>query len=93
MSYVIFNIKTEKLYRKNVWGSQYFEKERGAKMVCTRLNNADGSKDWMVITAEEFSALPIKMKKVKSLMTGIEVEIPEDTPRCADPSSELFWSM
>lgn len=32
-------------------------------------------------------------KKVKSLMTGKEVEIPVNTPRCCDPSTELYWSM
>jgi len=33
------------------------------------------------------------MKTVKNLMTGAEVEIPTDTPRCLDPSSEQYWSM
>jgi hypothetical protein len=33
------------------------------------------------------------MKTVKNLMTGAEVEIPHDTPRSCDPSSELYWSM
>lgn len=32
-------------------------------------------------------------KTVKNLMTGADVEIPHDTPRSCDPSSELFWSM
>ena len=32
-------------------------------------------------------------KKVRSLMTGEEVEIAADTPRCCDPSSETYWSM
>lgn len=32
-------------------------------------------------------------KIVKSLMTGAAVEIDADTPRCCDPSSELYWSM
>ena len=31
-------------------------------------------------------------KVVKSLMTGKDVEIAYDTPRCCDPSSELYWS-
>jgi hypothetical protein len=34
-----------------------------------------------------------KMKKVKSLMTGKEIEIREDTPYCCDPSTETYWSM
>lgn len=32
-------------------------------------------------------------KTVKNLMTGKEIEIPHDTPRACDPSSELYWSM
>ena len=34
-----------------------------------------------------------KMKTVRSLMSGIEIEIAEDTPRCCDPSTETYWSM
>lgn len=33
------------------------------------------------------------MKTVKNLMTGRDMEIPHDTPRACDPSSELYWSM
>ena len=33
------------------------------------------------------------MKTVKNLMTGADVTIEADTPRCCDPSSELYWSM
>lgn len=33
------------------------------------------------------------MKTVKNLMTGKDTEIPHDTPRSCDPSSELYWSM
>ena len=32
-------------------------------------------------------------KIVKNLMTGADVEIDADTPRCCDPSSELYWTM
>jgi hypothetical protein len=32
-------------------------------------------------------------KVVRNLMTGQDIEIPSDTPRCCDPSSELYWSM
>ena len=32
-------------------------------------------------------------KIVKNLMSGKDVEIPYETPRCCDPSSELYWSM
>lgn len=33
------------------------------------------------------------MKTVKNLMTGKDIQIPYDTPRSCDPSSELYWSM
>lgn len=32
------------------------------------------------------------MKTVKNLITGQEVQIAHDTPRCCDPSSETYWS-
>jgi hypothetical protein len=40
-----------------------------------------------------FRSLPMPMKTVKNLMTGEEIVIPADTPRCCDPSTELYWSM
>lgn len=33
------------------------------------------------------------MKTVKNLMTGQDIQIPYDTPRSCDPSSELYWTM
>lgn len=33
------------------------------------------------------------MKTVVNLMTGAAIQIPHDTPRSCDPSSELYWSM
>jgi hypothetical protein len=32
-------------------------------------------------------------KTVTNLMSGQEVQIEHDTPRCCDPSSELYWTM
>jgi hypothetical protein len=32
-------------------------------------------------------------KTVTNLMTGKEIRIAADTPRCCDPSSESYWSM
>lgn len=40
-----------------------------------------------------FLDIPVPTKIVKSLMTGQDVEIPVNTPRSCDPSSELYWSM
>lgn len=39
-----------------------------------------------------FDCVPT-MKTVKNLMSGKEVQIEHDTPRCCDPSSELYWTM
>ena len=33
------------------------------------------------------------MKTVRNLMSGKDIQIPRDTPRSCDPSSELYWSM
>ena len=41
----------------------------------------------------DYSTYRAPTKKVRSLMTGEEVEIAADTPRCCDPSSETYWSM
>ena len=32
-------------------------------------------------------------KTVRKLMSGKDIQIPHDTPRSCDPSSELYWSM
>jgi hypothetical protein len=33
------------------------------------------------------------MKTVRNLMSGKDIQIPHDTPRSCDPSSELYWTM
>ena len=33
------------------------------------------------------------MKTVRNLMSGVDIQIPHDTPRSCDPSSELYWTM
>jgi hypothetical protein len=45
-------------------------------------------------TADQFRVEVVPTTKiVKNLMTGAAVEIPHDTPRSCDPSSELYWTM
>lgn len=36
---------------------------------------------------------PSGVRRVRNLMTGQEIDIPEDTPHCCDPSTERYWSM
>jgi hypothetical protein len=45
------------------------------------------------IEAREKTFEAVPMKTVKNLMSGKEIEIPVDTPRSCDPSSETYWSM
>jgi len=47
---------------------------------------------WPVSQGYRIEFVPT-MKTVKNLMSGVEIEIPHDTPRSCDPSSELYWSM
>lgn len=46
-----------------------------------------------VYEIECVEAEPVPTKKVRNLMSGIEIEIAADTPLCCDPSSETYWSM
>ena len=51
------------------------------------------NREFVVCTEEQFAKLTVPTKIVKNLMTGLDVEIPVNTPRCCDPSTELYWSM
>lgn len=47
---------------------------------------------WPVSKGYRIEFVPT-MKTVVNLMTGAAIQIPHDTPRSCDPSSELYWSM
>ena len=49
--------------------------------------------DLEVYEIECVEAEPVPMKTVRNMMSGLELEIPVDTPLCCDPSSETYWSM
>jgi hypothetical protein len=93
-NYLIMNTNNGKRYVKpgHVTHTMY-DTARGAKIACTRLNKEWATSCFVVMTNEQFEYYyPVKMKKVKNLMSGIEIEIAEDTPLCCDPSSETYWS-
>lgn len=73
---------------------RYFATEAGAKRSATCSNRNAGRKVYEALE-ETFFLLkyPVGTKIVKSLMTGKEVQIAEDTPWCCNPASETFWSM
>lgn len=88
------NTNNGKRYVKPGWPMHTrYDTARGAKIACTRLNKEWATSCFKVMTNEQFDYYyPTKMKKVKNLMSGVEIEIPEDTPLCCDPSSETYWS-
>jgi hypothetical protein len=74
----------ERLFSTTVWQDRTLEGlEREMR---------DMSRDLYPGTDWRFEFVPT-MKTVKNLMSGKDIQIPHDTPRACDPSSELFWSM
>ena len=73
---------------------RYFKSEAGAKRSATCSNRNAGKAVYQAME-ETFFLLkhPVKTMVVKSLMTGQDVVIAEDTPWCCNPASESFWSM
>ena len=91
MSYVVFNVDKDKAH-PNSYSPKIYESLGSAKGIATKLTNKTNE----VHTAMPygiFQALPIKMITKVNLMSGQEFQIAEDTPRCCDPSTELYWTM
>ena len=95
MYFLIVDTRTNQKYKKpGHYTETAYNQERGAKIACTRLNKEWATSCFKVMTYEQFDYYyPVKMKKVRNLMSGVEIEIAEDTPLCCDPSSETYWSM
>ena len=74
----------ERLFSTTVWPGRDAEAMRRE---CNELYDLyPATKGW------RFEYVPT-MKTVKNLMSGKDIQIPHDTPRSCDPSSELYWSM
>jgi hypothetical protein len=74
----------ERLFSTTVWTGQ---DDNGMRREVAELFDLyPPSKGW------RFDWTP-SMKTVKNLMSGKDIQIPHDTPRSCDPSSELYWSM
>jgi hypothetical protein len=75
----------QRLYSTTVWtGRDAAGIER--EVVALKQQLYPDAKGWCIVWEPQ-------MKTVKNLMTGADIEIPTDTPRSCDPSSELYWSM
>ena len=89
--YTMYIYKTDRRYKTG-------ERLYTTAVYCDRDDNGmrrEVAELWPMYRPEDgfrFEWFPV-MKKVKNLMTGKTVEIPYDTPRSCDPSSELYWSM
>ncbi len=73
-------------------------KKSGERLVSTTVwtdrDEASIQRECREVSGQGFRAEAVPtMKTVKNLMTGKDIEIPHDTPRSCDPSSELYWSM
>lgn len=65
----------------------------GAKRSATCTQRRLGVPVYFLEFGKWLALRPVRMIKVKNLMSGKEFEIAEDTPLCCDPSSETYWSM
>lgn len=86
MPYFVYHIKSTIIIK-------IFNKESAAKRSTTCANRNAGSVQYSYASSEVYNTRVVKKITVKSLMTGQDVEIDSDAPRCCDPSSELYWSM
>ena len=95
MAYVIMNVGTELTHKDKCNVTKEYATTRGAGIACTKLNKSFGNcGQWQVMSIAAYElGFPVKMKTVKNLMSGLPVEIAENTPLCCDPSSETYWSM
>lgn len=93
MSFFIVNVGTEKVYGPASWMKKSYPTERGAKIVCTKLNNKDSAIQWKVVPVSEYNARPVKMVERVNIMTGKKYMEAEDTPNFMSPSCEAYWSM
>lgn len=74
----------ERLVSTTVWRDR---DEAGMKRECAELFHL-----YPATQGYRFEYFPT-MKTVRNLMSGKDIQIPHDTPRACDPSSELYWSM
>ena len=74
----------ERLVSTKVWGNRTAES----------MKHEVESLYWLYLPKDgyRFECVPT-MKTVRNLMSGKDIQIPHDTPRSCDPSSELYWSM
>jgi hypothetical protein len=86
MNYVVFNTETTQLLKVAKTMS-------AAKAAVTRMKKTHPAIRTAWCEQQNYYVNVEGKRTVKNLMTGQDVEISVNTPRCCDPSSELYWSM
>ena len=86
MTHVTYNVNTTAVVK-------YFDTASSAKRSATVTNKNNNTSNIAFTDIENYRANIVTKKTVINLLTGAEVEIDSNTPRCCDPSSELYWSM
>ena len=86
MGYILYHIKTTVAIK-------YYPTEKGAKIGTTCSNRNAGNITYAYATEEEYHKNIVAMVTVRNLLSGKEVQIPSNTPRCCDPSTELYHCM
>lgn len=86
MAFVVYHKASTQLFK-------IFNAESSAKRSATCMNRNAGNDSYGYINVKDYEETVVKKRTVKSLMTGQDVVIDSNTPRCCDPSSELYWSM
>ena len=84
--FVVYNVHTTRVFKA-------FDTLSAARRSCTAANRRARGIDYDVAARSVYESTVVKIKTVKNLMTGEEVQIASNTPRSCDPSTELYWSM
>ena len=95
MSYVVYHVETTYLLKGNK-GKETFATLTAAKSALTRATKTDPTvvpTDYAISETIFFHEKIEKWVTKKNLMSGKPFKQPVNTPRCCDPSSELYWSM
>lgn len=91
MYYVIYNVKTTVIFRNKRTRKERYKTPAAAAAAMTRNGLARG--EYSISEASRFHKFIEKQEVRRNLMSGKEFTQPVNTPRCCDPSSELYWSM
>ncbi len=87
MTYIVFYRSSPQVDKR------YFATAAGAKRSATCANRNAGADAYSYMEETLFMLkYPVGTMTVKSLMSGQDVNIPEDTPWHCNPASESYWS-